>query len=137
MGKRITWFDMVSKREKKRQEEEYNNMIFPFGLKQKDEELRLLKELIVDKKPEDSLYQVVLLKEIFLNNISNNKEISYADCLSCDKVQEDLNDWQKGALASKFTKEEKENLKIFSWKIIHIDKFDDFPKQSIKEWINH
>ncbi len=133
MGKKITWFDMISKDERKHQEEKYNNMMFPFGLDQRDKELALLKELIPNKKGEDCLYQVILLKEIFLTSDSH---LSYKECLENRDIQEELYDWEKGILTSKFTNDEKDCLCKFAYKCLHIEKLEDLPNESILSWIN-
>lgn len=122
MGKRISWFDMVSLKEKKQQEEKYNKLIFPFGLNQKEKELELLKQLIPSKKPEDSLYQIVLLKEIFS---VVDKNISYEECILNSEIADELLSWQKNVLLKKYSDLEKDNLKKFAWMAIRIEKLDD------------
>lgn len=128
MGKRISWFDMVSSKEKKRQEEKYNKMIFPFGQAQKEKELELLKRLIPSKKSEDSLYQVVLLKEIFL---LADKNITYNDCMLNQQVIDEMFEWKKNILLKSYSDLEKDYLKKFAWMSLHIEELDDLSLDSI------
>ena len=136
MGKRIAWFDMISAKERKRREEEYNRRIFPFGTEQKEKELRILKMLIPDKKPEDSLYQAVLLKEIFLNALSEADGDSLEQCILNEKVEEDLLDWKKGVLVQKFSELERSILKKFAWKCLQIQELKDLHEESMYDWFN-
>ena len=136
MGKRIAWFDMISAKERKRREEEYNRRIFPFGTEQKEKELRILKMLIPDKKPEDSLYQAVLLKEIFLNALSEADGDSFEQCILNEKVEEDLLDWKKGVLVQKFSELERSILKKFAWKCLQIQELKDLHEESMYDWFN-
>lgn len=136
MGKRIAWFDMVSSRERKRREKEYNDKIFPFGPDQKEKELKILKILIPDKKPEDSLYQAVLLKEIFLNALSEADGDSFEQCILNEKVEEDLLEWKKGVLVQKFSELERSILKKFAWKCLKIQELKDLPEESVYDWFN-
>ena len=129
MGKRIAWFDMVSPQERKRREEEYNHKIFPFGLDQKEKELKILKTLIPDKKPEDSLYQTVLLKEIFLDALSEGNSNSFEECILNEKVEEDLSDWKKGVLVQNFSELERSILKKFAWKCLKIKDLGDLNEE--------
>lgn len=137
MGKRITWFDMISPKERKRQEEDYNHKIFPFGLAQRDTELELLECLIPDKKPTDSLYQTVLLKEIFLESSFQKGEETFAAVIADERIIEDLKEWEKNKLVQKYTAIEQNLLKAFAWKCLHICGLRDFPKATdVFEWIN-
>lgn len=136
MGKRIAWFDMISAKERKRREEEYNYRIFPFGVDQKEKELKILKTLIPDKKPEDSLYQAVLLKEIFLDSWSEVKAQSFETCILNEKIEEDLLDWRKGTLVQPFSELEKSILKKYAWNCLQIQKLSDLPEDSLYDWIN-
>lgn len=137
MGKRITWFDMISPRERKRQEEDYSHKIFPFGIAQRDKELELLECLIPDKKPADSLYQTVLLKEIFLELSFQKGEEIFEAVVTDERIIEDLQEWGKNKLVQKYTVIEQNLLKAFAWKCLHICGVNDFPNATdVFEWIN-
>lgn len=137
MGKRIAWFDMVSPKERKRQEEAYNQKIFPFGMQQKELELKLLKSLLPDKKPEDSLYQIVLLKEIFLSTNQQQGDKTFEDYILNENIMEDLQEWNKNKLLKKYAELEQDLLERFAWKCIHISKLNDFPEDTnVLEWMD-
>ena len=137
MGKRIAWFDMISPKERKRQEEAYNQKIFPFGAPQKEMELKLLKALFPDKKPEDSLYQIVLLKEIFLSTNQQHLGQAFEDYIFNETIAEDLQEWDKNKLLKQYSEAEQDLLKRFAWKCIHVADLNDFPEgTNVLEWMD-
>lgn len=143
LGKHISWFDMVSPKELKRREEAFRSRVFPFGDEQKKIETDLLRYLLPEKKPEDSLYQVVLLKEIILNYPAKTVEMDPRDFIDPgagrsinQALYDEIRDWQKGTLTRKFNAEEQEKLLLYAWKSAFVKSMDDFPEADyLEKWI--
>lgn len=63
MGRRITVFDFVSAKERKRREEEFFRQSFPLGEAQKEKERELLQALFPGKSKQSVLYNMLTLKD--------------------------------------------------------------------------
>ena len=99
--------------------------------------MELLKYLIPDKKPADSLYQTVLLKEIFLESSFQKGDETFDAVITDERIIEDLQEWGKNKLVQKYTVIEQNLLKAFAWKCLRICGLNDFPNATdVFEWIN-
>lgn len=89
MARRLGWFDLTSPRERQRQEKEYRSKMFPLGEEQRSRELTLLAELIPSMPAQDSLYQLLQVKEI----------------LQSDDPAAEQEDWEETQLARRLSPE--------------------------------
>lgn len=115
MGKEVSWFKSIPKREQLRREKEYKNQMFPFGEAQKKWETDILQSLLETKlSPRDALYQLVCVKE----------------CLQLsaeDERNEDLLEWRKSPLAKGLTRRDAAILIALAELESKCMKFDEFP----------
>lgn len=91
MGKEISWFRSVPKREQVRKEKEYKNRMFPFGDTQQARETEILREILETKLSDtDMLYQLLCVKEC----------LQFPDDEDC---AENLAEWRASPLAKRLT----------------------------------
>lgn len=94
LGKGISWFESVPRKEQERREKQYYKRMFPLGERQKDRELELLRQFSVLRavKDQDLLYHLVCVKE----------------CLQAEEEEEreeNLCEWRGSRLAKALSRE--------------------------------
>lgn len=71
----ISWFKIVSRRDREKNEKKYKEKMFPLGESQQDREQALLKELLPNTKDSDQLlYHLICAKECLMEEDSEWRE---------------------------------------------------------------
>lgn len=118
MVRRINWFDSTTEKQREKKQARYENKMFPLGPKQKEKEISLLKELIPDMPPQESLYYLLEFKEI----------------VRSDEPEEDYADWKKTNLAKKISKDNQDLIYKLALASLEWKSLDDIPNAlNIKE----
>ena len=91
----IQWLQFKSKRERARDDKEYNEWAFPYGEAQREKLSAILKELFPKENPKISLVCFLTTKEMFSNNVC---EAYYSPALhdkAVNIIRKDLKRYRK------------------------------------------
>lgn len=121
----LSWFTFESKAEKQKRFEAYQRKMFPHGLKQRDWEKDMLKQLFPKSKDIDQLhYLVLILRENLYDTLLDTDDEDYLT------REEAINIWEKSQTA-KYTKPDQ--LKILKSMAILENAATDFDSLPSKE----
>lgn len=116
MARKLGWFDLRNSHQRKKDESRFLSQVFPLGEAQKEKELALLKALLPSMKPEDSLYQLIQIKQILLS----------------DDAEWERKDWEETQLAKRLKPEAREKLFALAKEAITWKSVEEIPDVSEK-----
>lgn len=126
LGKGISWFESVSRKEQERREKQYYKKMFPLGEQQKDRELELLRQFSVLRavKAQDLLYYLVCVKE----------------CLQVEEDEEreaNLCEWRGSRLAKTMSREAQDVIIALAMLEEDCESLEQFPSKEGIERVAH
>ena len=123
MGRRITFFDFVPARERKRREIEFYRRSFPFGEQQKEKEEELLCALFPGKDRTSLLYNVLTLKDALREEETREEAIAY---------------WKKDKLTQDLTPQEQEKMIRYTFRSLATRSLEDYPDAAdAQAWLDN
>ncbi|MBQ6735515.1 MAG: hypothetical protein IJR00_11495 [Lachnospiraceae bacterium] len=121
MGRRITVFDFVSAKERKRREEEFFRQSFPLGEAQKEKEKELLQALFPGKSKQSVLYNMLTIKDAIREEDDLPSAVAY---------------WKGEVPTQDLTPEEQELMIRYTLKSIRTQSLEQYPDaEHVTEWL--
>ncbi len=111
----IPWFESVTPQQRRKREEKYLRMMFPFGAAQKEREISLLKQCVkAGLKDGELLYQLLCVKEALLEEDEESRKTALAN-------------WAKSHLAGYLSPNDKRIVYALAKMGLACKSLEDFP----------